>query len=374
MKFLRKKSAILFVTILLILALDPTQARSQQGKTLLKVLDINVWSGLDYIGTLTMGEYESAAVREKRYQALVKQIKELDPDVIGVHEANKIPGYAKRLAADTGCEAFQHVGVGGVRLGVVGLPWNLREGDAILVKKELNPEFVGRLQLSGGYVGKWVTFHFADATQVLGIKITVNQKPLYVYTTHWHASLTDAPEIIEMAKDQVKKGYASPEEYQALLAEIKAGADWRLTEAQKTLNFIHDTAGNNPVILMGDFNAESDSLEIQTLIAQGMIDTFAHVNTNDLPGYTWDPATNLNQKAHYLNDAPINNTSLMESIQALDKTLSSRIDFIFTGPRDLIDSGQITVKSSRVVMKEIIHGVHASDHYGIYTEFLVNSL
>ena len=372
MKFLRKKSAILFVTILLMLALNSTQARSQQGKTLLKVLDINVWSGLDYIGTLAMGEYESAAIREKRYQALVKQIKELDPEIIGVHEANKIPGYAKRLAADTGCEAFQHVGVGGVRLGVVGLPWNLREGDAILVKKELNPVFVGRLQLSGGYVGKWVTFHFADATQVIGIKIMVNQKPLYVYATHWHASLTDAPEIIEMAKDQVKKGYASPEEYQALQAEIKAGADWRLSEAEKTLAFIHDTAGKNPVILMGDFNAESGSLEIQTLIAQGMIDTFAHINADD-PGYTWDPATNLNQKAHYLNDMLIDKDSLMESIQFLDKTLSSRIDFIFAGPRNVIDSGQVTVKSSRVVMKEIIHGVHASDHYGIYTDFLVGS-
>ena len=126
MKFLRKKSAILFVTILLMLALDSTQAQSQQGKTLLKVLDINVWSGLDYIGTLTMGEYESAAVREKRFQALVQQIKALDPDIIGVHEANKVPAYARRLAAETGCVAFQHVGVGGVRLGMLGLPWNLR--------------------------------------------------------------------------------------------------------------------------------------------------------------------------------------------------------------------------------------------------------
>ena len=55
------------------------------------------------------------------------------------------------------------------------------------------------------------------------------------------------------------------------------------------------------------------------------------------------------------------------------KTLSSRIDFIFAGPRDVIDSGQVAVNTSRVVMKEIIHGVHASDHYGIYTEFLVGS-
>ena len=372
MKIWRRKSAFLFIAILLILALDSLPAQSLQGKTLLKVLDINVWSGLDYIGTLTMGEYESAATRKKRYQALVKQIKELEPDVIGVHEANKIPGYAKRLAADIGCEVFQHVGVGGVRLGPVGLPWNLREGDAILVKKELNPEFIGRQQLSGGYVGKWVTFHFADATQIIGIKITVNHKPLYVYTTHWHASLTDAPSIIEMAKDLVKKGNASPEEYQALQTEIKAGADWRLSEAKKTLNFIQDTAGKNPFILMGDFNSESGSREIQALTTQGMIDTFAHVNDSD-PGYTWDPATNLNQKAHYLNDAPIDNTSLMDSIQALDRTLPSRIDYIFAGPREVIYSGQVTVKSSRVAMKKIIHGVHASDHYGIYSELLVNN-
>ena len=33
----------------------------------LKVVTINVWSGLDYIGNFKMGEYESQAVREQRY-------------------------------------------------------------------------------------------------------------------------------------------------------------------------------------------------------------------------------------------------------------------------------------------------------------------
>jgi len=105
-----------------------------------------------------------------------------------------------------------------------------------------------------------------------------------------------------------------------------------------------------------------------------MIDTFAHVNTNDLPGYTWDPATNLNQQMHYLTDASTGTTDLQGAIQALDKTLSSRIDFIFAGPRNVIDSAQITVKDSRVVMKKNIDGVQASDHYGIYTELLINRL
>jgi len=367
-----KKSAFLFAGILLILVAQAAIAQTVHGNTLLKVLDINVWSGLDYIGTLTMGEYESDAVREKRYQALLKQIRELDPDVIGVHEANKLPAYAKRLAKDIGCEAFHNVGVGGVRLGPVGLPWNLREGDAILVKKKLNPEFVGRKQLSGGYVGKWITFHFADATQVLAIRITVNGTPLYVYATHWHASLTDAPAIIAKAELLVKSNAAQPEEFQALQAEIKAGAMWRLSEAEKTLAFVRETAGKAPFILMGDFNAENRSLEIKALLDSGLVDTFAHIKPND-PGYTWDPATNLNQQQHYLNDGPTDPADLMAAIQALDKTLPSRIDFIFTGPRDVMDSGQFTVKTSQVVMTQIIDGVHASDHYGIYTELLIKS-
>ena len=90
------------------------------------------------------------------------------------------------------------------------------------------------------------------------------------------------------------------------------------------------------------------------------------------PGCTWDPATNLNQQEHYLDDDPTDQVDLITAIQALDKTLPSRIDCIFTGPRTAVDSGQIIVKSSRVVMKQIIDGVHASDHDGIYTELLIN--
>ena len=60
----------------------------------------------------------------------------------------------------------------------------------------------------------------------------------------------------------------------------------------------------------------------------------------------------------------------MAIIQALDLTLPSRIDYIFAGPQTAVDAGQMTVKHSRVVMKQIIDGVHASDHYGIYTELL----
>lgn len=112
------------------------EAPSFTGTTL-KMVTINVWSGLDYKGTLKMGEYETPEVREARYQALLAELKKLSPDVVGLNEANFLPDYAKRLAADLGFDYLHHVGVSGVRIGRVGLPWNLREGDAILARKEL---------------------------------------------------------------------------------------------------------------------------------------------------------------------------------------------------------------------------------------------
>ena len=136
-----------------------------------------------------MGTYETEALREKRYQTLVEQIKELEPDVIGIQEANLLPDYAERLAGDLDMDYIQHIGVSGVRLGPIGLPTNLREGDALLAKKHLGLKFAGRKQLSGGYVGAHASFHFEDATQILAGSIELNGSKVYVFVTHWHSSL-----------------------------------------------------------------------------------------------------------------------------------------------------------------------------------------
>lgn len=48
----------------------------------LRILNLNVWSGLDYEGAFRLGEYEKKGERDKRFQLLVKEIKKIDPDVI----------------------------------------------------------------------------------------------------------------------------------------------------------------------------------------------------------------------------------------------------------------------------------------------------
>jgi endonuclease/exonuclease/phosphatase family metal-dependent hydrolase len=339
------------------------------ARNVLRFLSINVWSGLDYTGYLKMGEYETKPVREKRYQALISQIKQLNPDVVGVQEANKLPEYAERLAKDLGYDVVYHVGLGGVRLGAIGLPWNLREGDALLAKKDLRMEFVGRQQLTGGYVGNFFTFHFSDATQILGVRIFNRDKPIYVFVTHWHASLLETPELQTKARELKSAVETWGQEYEIVLTKIRQGENRRMIESQKTVEFIKKMAQNQPSILMGDFNALPGSREIQYLLQSGMVDVFRTVNP-DLPGYTWNPTTNLNYKVHYSEHLKTRNKrpDLYAELNQIQRATPKRIDYIFLGPTSILQTKEISVKLSRIVLDGVIAGVHASDHYGVLAE------
>jgi len=59
-------------------------------------------------------------------------LKELSPDIIAVNEANKLPGYARSLSKELDYDQIHHIGLGGLRIGPIGLPVYLREGDVLL--------------------------------------------------------------------------------------------------------------------------------------------------------------------------------------------------------------------------------------------------
>lgn len=316
----------------------------------LKVVTINVWSGLDYIGSLKMGEYESTAIRKQRYRILLNQLKELDPDVIALNEANKLPRYARRIAKDLNYNQVHHLGVAGIHLGPIGLPVNLREGDVILAKKQLKLKSSGRKQLSGGHVGRFFTLHFADATQVLGARIKIGEQKVFLFNTHWHASRFANRETLENLIRQYLESEIDEDQYLSSVADAIEGKLWRLDEARKMLRFIKKTAGNNPVILMGDFNDLSDSEPITLLLDYGFKDTFAKVNSE--PGPTWDEWLNKNIQKHYLGKIPPEETARRD-----------RIDYIFSKGQNL------KIKSSQVVLNKTENGLHPSDHFGVMTVF-----
>ncbi len=323
------------------------------GAESLRIVTINVWAGLDYKGSLKMGEYQDRQTRDRRTQILIDQLKELEPDVIAVNEANKLPRYARRLARALGYDRIHHVGLGGLRAGPLGLPVNLREGDVILARNSLQLKSAGRRQLSGGPVGNFFTCHFTDATQVIGGRVTVSGRELYVFNTHWHASPFPTPDYFRRLAERRDAGLIDAERHDELTAEAVEGQKWRLGEARETLRFIDGIAGGAAVILMGDFNARSDSEEIALIGAAGFRDAFAEAG--DPPGYSWDGTVNGNiqlQKRVYPEDFWL-------------EPKRQRIDYIFfRGPG-------LQVQASEVVLNRQVQGLYPSDHFGVMADFQV---
>lgn len=333
----------------------------------LKVVTINVWSGLNYEGTLKMGEYESKEVRMGRYNLLVKELKRLDPDVVAINEANLLPRYARRLAKDLDMDRIHSVGLGGIHFGYVGIPVNFREGDAILARKGLKLKSLGRKRLSGGgIINNFMTFHLTDACQIIGGVIELDGKDVYIFNTHTHASPPNEPWFMERLEEARAEGRLTEEGLKTAKESVVEDQKWRMDEIEKLLEWISETVPKGkPVILVGDFNAEIETVEMRQVIDAGYIDTYAAANPN-LAGYTWNPETNLNIITYY--DAKASRTiseadgaSPKKIADKLDDFIQKRLDFIFVSE----GIGAENVIGSAVVLDREEGGQHPSDHYGV---------
>ncbi len=329
-----------------------TRSAKAQGESL-TVLTINVWSGLDYRGYLKMGEYEPKAARQQRTRLLIGELRRLAPDVVALNEANKLPRYGRGLARELGYDRVWHVGLGGLRAGPVGIPYNLREGDMLLARPELELHPTGRKQLSGGPVGNFFTAHLADATQVVAGRIRLADTQLYLFCTHWHASPYPTAAYLAELERRRGSGEITEKEYQKRVAEAEKGQEWRLAEARKMLAFIQRVAGDGPAILLGDFNALPDSEEIALLRQAGFADAFALAGSGE--GLTWDEERNANiqlQRRAFPEEIP-------------QDPRNKRIDYIFVrGPG-------LRVTRAQVVLDRPLEGRYPSDHYGVLAEIEV---
>lgn len=327
----------------------------------LKVMTINIWSGLDYEGTLSMGEYETREVREKRYKALLKEIEKVQPDVIGVNEANFLPDYVEKLAQDIDYDYIYHVGVAGLQVLRVGIPWNLKEGDAILARKGLKLEKVGRKQLSGGgFVWNNLSFHLSDATQVLVGKITWNKKPVYLAVTHWHASPQDNRQNRKLLEKLKEKWNYSDEEYREAIDSLESDNKWRMDEAKIMHSYLDSVVpGGKPLIVMGDFNAPVHSPEMKYFLDKGYYDT--HSLVSGTAGYTWDPLRNLNIQKYYSDNLEKKYDDMYAHLKQYNEMERQRIDFVLI--RDALPKESVV--ESSVCTDNVYDGVHPSDHFGV---------
>jgi endonuclease/exonuclease/phosphatase family metal-dependent hydrolase len=326
-----------------------------------RVMTLNVWSGLTYKGVFKMGYFEDHHSRAQRFEGLVAEIERLKPDIIGINEANPLPHYCEELASRTGYECIWHMGVSGLRVGKLGIPVNLREGDAILAKKGLNLEFIGQTKLSGhGFVKPSFSFHTDDLTQAVLGSITIEGKRIYICITHWHATI-GGKDVISLAAE-LKKSYSySDSDYKKVIKTITNDIRWKMREASKTVEWLKiNVPEGAPLILMGDLNACPDDPEIAYLRAKGL---------NDLligdPSFTWDPQTNTNLIRYYPQNLKIRFNSIYDHLRAVHETTKRRtIDYVMI-------NDQIKQAHAQICAVKPYKTGHISDHYGVLADILI---
>ena len=337
----------------------------------LKVLTINVWSGLDYIGTLKMGEYESASQRNVRFQSLVAQVKEISPDLIFVQEANPVASYAADLAAAFSMVEIHQVVNGGIKVGSVGIPTNLKEGLVILTRPGLSLQKMGAWKLSGspGIHSDILSFHLEEAVLALVGKIKVGEGDFFLINVHLVAAPRMPEDMDSFRKSVLGKGKISGTGFNRALEEWREREERRTVEIEKLLGHLKLLPPDVPCIVAGDFNAEPDSLEMGVFLDRsGLTDLLAESENKkdpDTESFTWDVGRNENTSfSASLKDARGKARRGFGYVSAVAGRKSRRLDYIFLGK----NLSGAEASRPRIVLKESIGGLKPSDHFGVLAE------
>ena len=313
------------------------------------VATVNVWSGLTYGGVFTVDSYEDRATRAFRFDLLANGLADLQPHIVALQEANPLPAYAERIAARLDYDALPDVRQAGVRVGAVGLPANLREGEVLLAGRDLALTPVAGRQLSGPGAGNVAAFQLSPASQLVGARVQVEGRSVYLFTTRWTPSpQASRARLVELV-DRYQSDDLSGEELTRLMQEAVQGAERRRQEARETVVAINELAGEEPVILMGSLYALPDSEEIAILREAGFVDVWDAVGRGS--GYTYDATSNANIIAHDLATYPGE---------------QARYDYIF------LRGNGIVARSASVVFSRPTYGVHPSDHFGLVAELRID--
>ncbi len=351
---------------LLIFSFTFALAIAPAGGDALKVLTINVWSGLDYKGIFRSGDYETPDRREARFRSLVTQAKELSPDVIFVQEANPVDRYAARLAEALRMEEVHQVVNGGKRIGSWGIPVNLKEGLVILARPDLSLTKVDAWKLSGtwGIHTDLFTFHHTEAVIILAARIKSDQEDIFLVNVHLAASPLMPEDLDGFRKKVLAETTMSDDQFRKALKKWRKREQRRFREMEKLLGRLQELPSGAPLIVAGDFNDGPGSRVIQTFMERGGF-TEVLAETPEEESCTWDPARNANTAfSSRVTDARGKAREGYELLASLVSEKCRRLDYIFMlnllPARDPGDG--------RIVMTDISDGIMTSDHFGVYGE------
>jgi endonuclease/exonuclease/phosphatase family metal-dependent hydrolase len=337
----------------------------------LRVVTINVWSGLDYRGFWSFGKWEADSVREERFALLVAQLRALQPDIVFVQEANPVRSYSKKLGRALGMDEIHQMCNGGVKIGPVGVPLGFKEGNAILARSALKLHKLDEWKQSGGVgvFGDAISFHLSENISSLVGRIETDAGPLFVVNTHLFAAPTLDSTVTDSVNALVRSGRFTQTEADAALQQGKHGLARRAKELKRLRAQLAALPGEIPVIVAGDFNAPPTETCITEFTSSGgFIDSYRRAATS---ACTWDAAHNANVRLSCDTvDARGRSLSLYESMAAISASHPHRIDYICLSRHFVADD----VRASRMVLDSSVNGLCASDHFGMLADVELDSL
>ena len=330
----------------------------------IKILNLNLWPGLDGRGTLKLGNHENRTAKQARFRALVEGLKRLQPDVMALQEVNPLPAYVRRLKKELAYVAVWTMANARIKIMGVGLPFNLTAGNAVLTKPGCGPRLVGVTRLSGrGILTSRFSLHFREIRQAMAVKVILRNRSLVAVNTHTHYSLIWDAGWMEAADQLVARREISDEQYEELLKTIRAGHRRREFELSRIHRFLKSLS-RDPFVLLGDLNVADDSPALNRMMDDlKLVDAYrAKHPTAD--GYTWNPIVNPNTACDgspYWADKKTLKDPLNRLEAFFDRTVPRRIDYVLLSEHfspDMIDS-------ARLVFTKPINGTFVSDHFGI---------
>lgn len=322
----------------------------------IRIATLNVWTGVDYRGTWTVGEYETDAARETRFQAVAEELRRVDPDVILLQECNPVNQTGSRFASALGYDWIGQRVNAGIKIGPLGFPTNLNEGLVILARKGLRLKFVDAWRLSGnfGAFGDIVSFHFAEHNIALVGSITVRGREILVVNVHLTSAIPDDSVTRSEAEVLLQKSGAPQTLRARVVGEITGHAKERAEQVVRLVELVEAHGRGMPLILGGDFNATDTSAEMKLLTGR-FLRAIPPENA-----VTWDPA---NPNTEYSRRLPPN-SMLMDTLNAWYDGIPRAIDHVFLGGG--FQSGNI--RSASIFADRPHEGGYVSDHYGLLVE------
>ena len=328
-----------------------------------RVASVNIWSGLDYSGTLCVGEVETDEQRALRHDSLVRALRALDADIIALQEVNPSSSLTCDIADALGYDAVSHRVNAGLKAGRVGLPWNLNEGIAILAKRALRLELVDVVDLSGnfGVSGNILSFHFTENNAALVARVMIDGAALHIVNVHLDASVPATRETREWLDVHLQKAGTPSTLSDEMRRDFEERAAKRRDQALRLRGYLDEKIGPAPMILLGDFNTTVDDSDLRILFPDS---TLTDV-TAGLPP-TWDPRSNTHVALSRAAMARVDSGDAIGALGYWHDGMARKIDHIFAGPGLL--------QSERGTAALIGAGAAFSDHYGVYADINLRSM